>query len=233
MANYREHITVSTLVGLGYGLGTVVLGGFSWVQGALAGWIAAVGGLLPDLDLPTSRPVRELFGLVAVIGPLLVVGPLLHLARVEATSETILLALIVTSLAVRFGAPELIRVFAKHRGMFHSLPAMLIAAEVVYLAYPNRLVSVRLVMAGAVAAGFLSHLLLDELYSVQVKNGKLRTKASFGTAVKWAGPRFVPNVLTYAAVMLLSYAVLLEWGFIESETLGDRAVASRPVDGVQ
>ena len=218
MANYREHITVSTLVGIGYGLAATLLGGFTMVQGALAGWIAAVGGLLPDLDLPTSRPGKELFGLVAVLGPLLVVGPLLRLLKVDPNAETILLALIVTSLGVRFGAPELVRVFSRHRGMFHSIPALLIAAEIVYLAYPNPRVSVRVLMAGGCALGFLSHLILDEMYSVNWKGGRVRFKASFGTATKWVGKRFVPNVVTYAMLMLLSYAVLLEWGFIDTDT---------------
>ena len=216
MANYREHITVSALVGLGYGGGAIVLGGFSFVQGALAGWLAALGGLLPDLDLPTSRPVRELFGLVAAIGPLIVAPGLLRLLKIPVDAETILLALVVLYLAVRFGAPEAIRLLAKHRGMFHSIPALVIAAETVYLTYPNASARVRLLMAGGIGCGFLSHLLLDELYSLHWKDGRLVAKTSSGTAIKVVGPRFVPNVLTYALVMALSYSVLAEWGFIDA-----------------
>lgn len=219
MANYREHISVSALVGLGYGLAATVLGGYSAIQGSLAGWLAAVGGMLPDLDLPTSRPVKELFGLVATLGPLLIVSPLFRLMGWTASGEAILLALIVMHLAVKFGAPELIKLVSRHRGMFHSLPALLIAAEVVYLGYPNPSARVRLLMAGGVAVGFLSHLVLDEMYSLEWSGGKLRAKSSSGTALKVVGDRFFPNVVTYAAVMLLSYAVLLEWGFIESQTL--------------
>ena len=232
MANYREHISVSAIVGLGYGAGASVFGEFSPVQGALAGWLAAVGGLLPDLDLPTSRPVKELFGLVAVLAPLLLVAPIFRLFGWSVDAETILLALIVMYLAVRFGAPEMIRAFSKHRGMFHSFPAVLIAAEVVYLGYPNPKISVRLLMAGGVALGFLSHLALDELYSLEWKEGSLRAKSSSGTAFKMVGTRFVPNVVTYAIVMLLSYAVLLEWGLIESDTLDPREVrmAAEPVE---
>ena len=232
MANYREHITVSALVGLSYGFGAVVLGGYSLVQGSLAGWLAAIGGMLPDLDLPTSKPVKELFGLVASVGPLLVVAPLFRMLGWTATGETLLLALVVMYLAVRFGAAELITLISTHRGMFHSLPAMLIAAEVVYLAFPNTQMNVRLLMAGGIALGFLSHLVLDEMYSLEWANGRLRMKSSSGTALKVVGNKFIPNVVTYALVMLLTYAVFLEWGLVESDALQAGGVDSRPVEMV-
>ncbi len=58
MAAYREHITFSTMLGVGYGLGATFALGFTPAQGALAAWLTALGGMLPDLDSESGRPVR-------------------------------------------------------------------------------------------------------------------------------------------------------------------------------
>jgi membrane-bound metal-dependent hydrolase YbcI (DUF457 family) len=68
-----------------------------------------------------------------------------------------------------------------HRGIFHSIPAILIFTELVYL-YMFRLpFDQRLVVTAAGFAGIFSHLLLDEIYSVDLENKRL--KRSFGTAL--------------------------------------------------
>ncbi|MBL4885104.1 MAG: hypothetical protein JKY95_11290 [Planctomycetaceae bacterium] len=79
MAAFREHITVSGMLGLGYGLTAHIAYGFSPIESALAGFLTGFGGMLPDLDSQTSRPVRELFGLLGAVCPLLVLGEVLEL----------------------------------------------------------------------------------------------------------------------------------------------------------
>lgn len=228
MAGYREHVTVAAFAGVGYGLGAVLVGGFTVVQGALAGWLAAIGGMLPDLDSPTSRPVKELFGLVAAIGPLILAGPILIWLDLPAGPESIMLTIVILYLAIRYGGVEAVSRFAKHRGMFHSLPAAIISAEIIYLAYPSESEFTKLLMAGAIATGFLSHLVLDEIYSVEVSSGRVKLKNSSGTALKWYGPDFVPNVMTYCIAMTLSFVILNQWGWIAADPLHGAAPVQPP-----
>ena len=61
----------------------------------------------------------------------------------------------------------------------------MIFGEIAFLLAPSDNVGPKLLMAGAVVAGFLSHLLLDEIYSVDCHG--LRLKKSFGTALKLWG----------------------------------------------
>ncbi|HUG91667.1 MAG TPA: hypothetical protein VML55_12580, partial [Planctomycetaceae bacterium] len=70
MAGYREHISVSGLCGLCYGAGATYAFGFTPVQGALAGCLTWISGMLPDLDSDTGKPIREVFSLVAAMAPL-------------------------------------------------------------------------------------------------------------------------------------------------------------------
>ncbi len=52
--------------------------------------------------------------------------------------------------------------------------------------------------------GYLSHLVLDELWSIEWKRGRWQLKRSFGTALKlWSSNRFA-NVSTYAKLAVLS-----------------------------
>lgn len=218
MANYREHITVSSMLGLGYGLAGVVGLGFNPVQGLLSACLTGLSGMLPDLDSDNGRPVREMFGLLGAVAPLLLVNRVVAWLGLPADPETIMLVIVLLYVVIKYGGAEFVSRISVHRGMFHSLPALLIAAEAVYLAYPSPRLVVKLYMAGGVALGFLSHLLLDELYSVHMKGAKLSLKKSSGTAVKWSGDSLLPNVVSYTLMATLTYAVFQESGWLEQKS---------------
>lgn len=217
MANYREHVTVSSLLGLGYGVGASIAFGYTPIQGILAGCLTAVGGMLPDLDSPRARPVQELFGVVAAVGPLLLVNRLVKWLGIPSDPETIMALVGCLYFAVKYGGAMLVDLLSVHRGMFHSIPAMLITGEGVYLVYPHHHVPVKLLMAGGIALGFLSHLLLDELYSVHMQDARLRLKKSSGTALKLSGDKFLPNVAAYTILATLTAAVMQDSGFLEQQ----------------
>jgi membrane-bound metal-dependent hydrolase YbcI (DUF457 family) len=219
MAGYREHISVSGLLGLCYGTGATFAFGFTPIQGALAGVLTWVAGMLPDLDSDTGKPIREVFGLLAAVAPFAMMG---HLLRWGGNPEGAIFLAIVLYALIRYGASFVLAKASVHRGMFHSLPALLIAAEIAYLAYKSNVVNVKLLMAGGVALGFLSHLILDELYSVEWSGVRVRLNKSAGSALKFVGRNFLPNVLTYAMLMLLTYATLVDLGVLpgpDPETL--------------
>lgn len=218
MANYREHVTVSSLLGLGYGIGGIVGFAFNPIQGLLAACLTGLSGMLPDLDSDNGRPVREMFGLLGAVAPLLLVNRVIALLGLSGDPETIMLVIVLLYVAIKYGGAEFICRVSVHRGMFHSWPALLISAETVFLAYPSPHLPVRIFMAGGVALGFLSHLLLDELYSVQFKDHRLSLKKSSGTALKWSGEALLPNVVSYTLMATLTYAVLFEAGWFEQAT---------------
>jgi hypothetical protein len=69
-------------------------------------------------------------------------------------------------------------------------------------------------MAGGVALGFFSHLLLDEVYSVQWSGVRLKLKKSAGSALKFFGDAPIPNMITYLLLIGLSYLMLTHAGII-------------------
>ncbi|MCA8990935.1 MAG: metal-dependent hydrolase [Planctomycetaceae bacterium] len=214
MASYREHVTFSSLLGVGYGALAVFGAGYTPQQGLLAGCLAGIGGMLPDLDLPTGKPGKEIFSLTAAVAPLILVGRVLKAFQLPNDAETTMLCVVVMYLAIRYGMAALVARFSSHRGMFHSIPALIIAGELVYLGYPSGLTTVKLLMGGGVAIGFLSHLILDEIWSIRWNGVVPDLKKSSGTAMKFVGEKFVPNALTFAILATASFFVLDEAGLL-------------------
>ena len=121
MAAYREHITVSGILGVAYACAAVFLFGYSLAQAAIVAVLTWVSGMLPDLDSESGRPIRELSGVVAAFAPLL----LLHNAQaVGIHGDRALLFAIIAYAAVKYGGAFLLGKLTVHRGMFHSLPAL-------------------------------------------------------------------------------------------------------------
>ena len=183
MAGFRMHITVSSAVGVAYGAAAVEPMGFTTEAGVLAAGVTAIGGMLPDLDHQAGRPMREMFGLAAVIVPLMLAHRFRHIGM---SPEGVLASFLFGYLFVRYVAIALFKRITVHRGMYHSIPAMLVAGLCVYLAYHSDDRRIRELLACGVMLGFLSHLILDEIYSVGWDGLKPTLKSSAGSAVKFA-----------------------------------------------
>jgi hypothetical protein len=213
MAGFKTHITVSTLLGAGYGTAAYMLYDIPAPSCILAGGLCGVSGMLPDLDSGPGVPLRESVAFAAAVVPML----LLHRLQLLGLSyESIILAGAGVYLLIRFGLGRLLDHFTIHRGMFHSIPAVLIAGELFFLLATNNEVHVRLFKAGAVMLGYLSHLVLDEIYSFQLSGRGVRLKSSFGTALKLFGRAWWPNLSAFAKLGLLTFLVFQDPNWINS-----------------
>ena len=208
MANFQTHITTSTLLGIGYGGAGYALGVSNDPAPLIvAGGLCGVAGMFPDLDSDSGIPLRETMALAAAVVPMMLIDrfQLMGLSR-----EAMTVAAGSIYILVRFGLAEIIKKCTVHRGMFHSIPAMLIFAGLAFLICSSENIPLRYYKAGGVMVGFLSHLLLDELYSIEWARGRLRLKKSFGTAVKLWGGSKLANLFTYAMLMIVAAAILGE-----------------------
>jgi hypothetical protein len=208
MAGFRTHITVSGALGIVYGGVAVQPLGFPTETAVLAAGLTTVGGMLPDLDSDSGVPVREMFGLAAIVVPLTMV-PRLH--HVGVSQEGVLATLLFGYVLIRYGLSRVFKRFTVHRGMFHSLPAMLVTGLVVYLGYHSPHRGIRLLFAGGVMIGFLSHLVLDELYSVDIRGIKVKLNKYAGTAVKFVSPSFPATAVCYGLLGGLLYLAYLDY----------------------
>lgn len=225
MAGFRTHITVSTALGIGYGAAAHFWYGFPPATCALGASLCAASGMLPDLDSDSGRPLREMITLTASLVPMLLIH---RFQEWHMTHDGIALAGIATYLGIRFGLAAVLKRLTVHRGMFHSIPACLIAGELAFLLCESDTLDVRYFKAAAVMLGFMSHLVLDEIWSIEFKRGLVHLKSSSGTALKFWGDQTWPNLFTYACVGVLSFLAVNDplWmeKTIEQQWQGGQAV---------
>src|SRR6185503_6282151 len=104
-----------------------------------------------------------------------------------------------------------------HRGIWHSLPMLVIVSLAAYLAsmYLRQDAETSILYGAALGAGFLSHLWLDELWSNVDHDGNPFTyKRSLGTAMKFFSDSRKVNFFTYVILFGLLYLSLDTTGFI-------------------
>ncbi len=213
MADFKTHLTLSTTLGVAYGGAAYGLFDLPGQTCLLAGGLCSVSGMLPDIDSKSGRPLRESLSFMAAIVPMMLAD---RLRSSGVSAETTIMAGALAYVLVRFGLGFFLKHYTVHRGMFHSLPAMVIFGELAFLLASGEDTGLRAYKAGGLVLGFFSHLLLDEIYSIEWRFGWVRIKKSFGTALKmysvqsrWA------NLSTYAKLAILSYVVFYEPGWME------------------
>lgn len=200
MPDFRVHITGSTIVGAGYAATAWGVGGMPPMTCALAGGLCAAAGMLPDLDSGPGDTLRESVAFAAAVMPLL----MLHrFQQWGLPMEAVILVGAAIYLLIRFGLTWVLENHSVHRGMFHSLPAALIAGQVAYLAFGAEDPLRRYFIAGAVVLGFLTHLVLDEIWAVRMGLFGPKVKKAFGTALKFHGAEAWSNLLAYVLVVVL------------------------------
>ena len=219
MANFQTHITVSGLVGAGYGTVAFFHYGVPGPTCLLAGGLCSISGMLPDLDCGEGIPLRESTAFAAALLPMMLMHRFLQF---DLSREGMILLGAGIYVAVRFGGAELLRVLTNHRGMFHSLPAAAIFGELAFLLTVGSM-PLRLYQAGAVVLGYVSHLLLDELYSLRFLRGRLRPARSFGSAMKLFGKGWLANLTTYAILAAMTYVAVKEPVWTERRIRGRKA----------
>lgn len=181
MANFTTHIGAGTVVSgvlATLTLAADVVAPDNLVAVTMAG---VLGSVLPDIDLKDSRPSRAMFSGLAVF---LSFAVLFAFATRYSIAELWVLWL-GTLVLVRYGLHAAFHHLAVHRGIWHSLLAAVFSAcltAVIFKHLLGRHEGVAWLAAGFMLVGFIVHLLLDEIYSVDVMD--TRVKASFGTAMK-------------------------------------------------
>jgi len=211
MAGFKTHIGFSGLLGVGYGGAAFAFYDVPLPTAVLAGGLCTVSGMLPDMDSGSGRPLRESMAFAAAVVPMMMADRFRSLGF---SPELMVLAGAGVYLFIRFVVGHLLARYTVHRGMFHSLPAAAIAGELAFLLSSGD-VRLRLYKAGAVVIGYVAHLLLDELYSLEWRRGRLTLKRSFGTAVKLYSRSVWANVSAFAKLALLTYIVMKEPGWMQ------------------
>ena len=185
MAGYKAHMAFGMVTAVGWTFIVITLSLVSvWFLPII--FIATVvGAFLPDLDSDTSAPLKILLIIFSVLGSA-VAGWIvfnqedsswLRLGGISAFS----------GLFIYYGIGGIFKKLTHHRGIFHSIPAVLLSA-LLTLTLLNQIdldVNIKIIISLGVGFGYLCHLILDELNSAVNLGGiPFIPNKSIGTAVK-------------------------------------------------
>ncbi|MCG5514409.1 metal-dependent hydrolase [Ectothiorhodospira shaposhnikovii] len=225
MANFSTHVAVAGMAATGMASGIAVTGMLSWPDSLVLGVFLVAGTLLPDIDVDGGRPQRWLFSLLALAAAIVASSltiqmqttPLFTLPGQTVSCEAIAVGFLVW-LLIRYPAAFLFQKLTRHRGLCHSLVVGgLWGLGWIWLGLHCLAAEPLLIWLQGIALfiGFLIHLVLDELYSVDINNARI--KRSFGSALKIWEPAFPSGSLLATAalvtlVWLLPYpGELIHW----------------------
>lgn len=206
MASFETHLTVASVV---VGCLTVPLLSASIVtpyEGVLLLFFGTVGGLLPDLDSDNSIPIKIAFKLLSLIVPLLLIFNFMN----DLTLLKIILLWIFLTLCLYLLFYNVLLKLTVHRGVFHTLGMGVIFGGITtefLLHVVDVDISLSILCGVYLSLGFFVHLLLDEIYSVNLLGA--RVKKSFGSAFKLyykknlLGSLFV-NIMAIYIIFLMS-----------------------------
>ncbi|MBF0425553.1 MAG: metal-dependent hydrolase [Magnetococcales bacterium] len=199
MADFRLHVQAAAVTG-GVVAAALLVAGVTGRGETLACFAAAIaGGVLPDLDSDQSTP----FGIAATLLAICFAFLLVFSQADRYSVLELLLLWLLGHLAIRRGIAPLARQFTVHRGIWHSLPALLFFAYVTVVllwAIGGVAPATAWLIGTFVGIGVLVHLLLDELYGLTLLR-PWRMRRSLGSALKLYSRTWLATGLMYLAVI--------------------------------
>lgn len=151
-------------------------------------FVGTIGSFLPDIDLNYSRPTKIITTFFYFIFLALNFVWLRYISINLFTFDKFIIDLI--SLGASFIVSAIttgifmafLHSKMKHRGLVHSIPFGFLFSIILYLMIEQIGTLHSLLISSLLFIGFIIHLLLDEVYSIDIRNRRI--KKSFGTALK-------------------------------------------------
>jgi len=180
MATFQTHLTVAAGGSIAAMAVTVQTGMVDHTQGLVLVALGTLAGILPDIDSDHSVPTRLVFNIFSFAAAIAAI----FLFQRQFNPVYLLGIVLLCALFIRYIAYMLFAGITEHRGLFHSFPAALLfglATASIGIHVAEWSLNFAWLAATFVCAGYLAHLLLDEIYSVNFMGGTL--KKSFGSAL--------------------------------------------------
>lgn len=206
MADFKGHLAGGLLAGAGVSAFGYFMAGLPLIQSGAVFIVGSIGGLLPDLDSDTGKPLSFLFELVSVLVPSLLLA---RAIRIGGDSPEFLVCYFAAAyLFLNYFVCGIIKRVTVHRGIMHSIPFALIFAGIGYLLFRPSSLQLAVFTGIAIFLGCLIHLLLDEITSIRLKFGFIPVPSrSGGSALKFKSESVFATLFVYLLLIILGVAI--------------------------
>lgn len=204
MASFEQHVN-GAVIATGVMLTPVYAAQIISINEALALLaFGTIGGVLPDLDSESSKPIQISFKIISVILPFIAI---LFISG-NMSIVGILTTWIITSMILHFVFFKAFINLTIHRGIFHSIPMGLLLGQITIILLDN-IFDVDIILATLSGIflffGFIIHLILDELVSLNALG--LYMKKSLGSALKMYDKRNIKGTVILYFLVILSFVL--------------------------
>lgn len=215
MASFEQHMNIS-IIGTGIVLAPLYSAGLIEMSSSIIALsLGIIGGMLPDLDSDNSKPLRATFKIVSTFVPLVLI--LLYFSSLSMLELVGLWMLF--SIVLHVTLFEFFLKVTTHRGVFHTIPMGVVFGLLTFMA-ASSLFNVpeknALLYGFFLSYGFILHLILDEIFSVNALGVSM--KKSFGSALKMYDKK---NMIgTFALYIFIgAFIVLKDFNFENLEDI--------------
>lgn len=200
MADFKTHMIGGVIVGSGFATISFISFEMNIVQSFAVFTMGLLGGILPDLDSDSGKPLALISGMLSVLLPALLLS---QISSENSLSPEFLISYFTFCyLVINYIICELIKKMTIHRGIMHSIPFSFLCAEIAYLLFYSSGQSMTTMAALAIFSGCIIHLVLDELNAFYFKFGFIpMLNKSSGTALKLYSKDFFPNFVIFTSLL--------------------------------
>jgi len=208
MASFEQHVNIAVVV---TGIAIVPLNSSGLLdinQSLIVLFLGLIGGILPDLDSDNSKPIQISFKILSIFLPLLVL-----LSLSQNMSLIYMLSIwLISTIFLHFVVFKIFLNLTVHRGIFHTIPMGLLFGEItIFIFYSifNYELIFSTIAGLFIIFGFLIHLLLDEIISLNLLG--IGVKKSFGTALKlYDKNNIIGTFIVYLLVILIPFLIEID-----------------------
>jgi len=198
MANFNMHLNTAAVVS---GTAAATLASIHMIDVKTSFYCffaGIIGGILPDIDHDNSIPVRIIqFVISNLVAFLVVYNYIGKLKPLETVGLWIGIYVLFEMIFFFF------KRFTTHRGIIHSIPMGILFGFITIL-FLYKILHLNIIVSYYVGIfifiGYLTHLVLDEIYSVDLAGNKI--KKSFGSALKVCSKDTKINLLIYSLIIV-------------------------------
>ena len=201
MASFAQHVNTAVVIS-GVAIAPLYSSSLIDINQALALlFFGLIGGIVPDIDLENSKPIQITSSILSIFIPLLAILVLLESLSIY----KMLLIWCISASILHFIIFKILLNLTIHRGVIHSIPMGLVFGYLLYIVFQQFLHYEELfsLLCGIfLFMGFMIHLLLDELISLNALG--MSFKKSLGTALKFYDKNnILGTVLLYIIIVVL------------------------------
>ena len=182
MASFAQHVNTAVVIS---GIAIAPLYGSSLIdlnQALTLLFFGLIGGILPDIDLENSKPIQIASSILSIFIPLLAILTLLESLSIS----KMLFIWFLSSMVLHFIIFKILLNLTVHRGVIHTIPMGIVFAQILIIVF-HQFLNLDDLFASLCGLflfmGFIIHLLLDELVSLNAFG--MSFKKSLGTAFKF------------------------------------------------